>query len=61
MGGTPYKMIEDLYPNRFKEWEFCMLPLNFWTKEKALKVLKWIIEGKEQLREEQLLKVNGKK
>ncbi|WP_420896153.1 DUF4046 domain-containing protein [Bacillus wiedmannii] len=58
---SPYKMIDDLYPNRFKEWEFGMAPLNFWTKKKALEVLKWTIEEKEQLREEQLLKIYGKK
>ncbi|PGC62081.1 hypothetical protein COM21_28920 [Bacillus toyonensis] len=58
---SPYKMIEDLYPNRFKEWELGMAPLNFWTKEKALEVLKWTIEEKEHLSEEQLLKIYGKK
>jgi len=31
---SPYGMINDLYPNRFKEWEFKMTPLNFWTKKK---------------------------
>lgn len=39
-------MINDLYPSRFKEWEFLMTPNNFWTKEKALEALKWTIEEK---------------
>ncbi|KOS27240.1 hypothetical protein ADK18_15245, partial [Bacillus anthracis] len=31
--GSPYAMINSLYPNKFKEWEFSMTPNNFWTKE----------------------------
>ncbi|PEC56512.1 hypothetical protein COE20_13815 [Bacillus cereus] len=58
---SPYKMIEDLYPNQFKEWELAMAPLNFWTKEKAIEILKWTIEEKEQLTKEELLKVYGEK
>ena len=53
---SPYKMIDDVYPNRFKEWEFGMTPLNFWNKEKALEILRWIIEQQEQLSDEDLLK-----
>ncbi len=56
---SAFKMINDLYPNEFKEWEFKMTPLNFWTKEKALQVLKWIIEEKEKLSSENFLKVYG--
>ncbi len=43
---SPFAMINDLYPSRFKEWEFLMTPNNFWTKEKALEALKWTIEEK---------------
>ncbi|OTW93740.1 hypothetical protein BK711_25055 [Bacillus thuringiensis serovar fukuokaensis] len=50
-------MINDLYPSRFKEWEFLMTPNNFWTKEKALEALKWTIEEKEKLTPEQILDV----
>lgn len=46
---SPYAMINDLYPNRFKEWEFTKAPNKFWTKEKALQALKWTIEEKEKL------------
>lgn len=52
--GSPYAMINDLYPNRFKEWEFTKAPNKFWTKEKALQALKWTIEKKEKLNSEQL-------
>jgi len=58
---SPYKMIDDLYPNRFKEWEFGMAPLNFWTKEKALEALKWTVEEKEKLSKVELLKFYSKK
>ncbi|MEB3057545.1 DUF4046 domain-containing protein [Bacillus pseudomycoides] len=58
---SPYRAIDDLYPDHFKEWEFGMTPLNFWTKEKALTILKWTIEEKENLSKEKLLKLYGKK
>lgn len=47
---SPFKAINDLYPSEFKEWEFGMTPLNFWTKEKALTILRWMIEEKKVYR-----------
>ncbi|MEH7787442.1 DUF4046 domain-containing protein, partial [Bacillus thuringiensis] len=58
---SPYAMINDLYPNQFKEWEFKMTPLNFWTKEKALQLLKWLIEEEEKLSPQKLLQIYGQK
>ncbi|MBE7099723.1 DUF4046 domain-containing protein [Bacillus cereus] len=58
---SPYAMINDLYPNRFKEWEFKMTPLNFWTKEKALQLLKWLIEEEEKLSSKKLMQIYGQK
>ncbi|MEJ9269328.1 DUF4046 domain-containing protein, partial [Bacillus thuringiensis] len=58
---SPYAMINDLYPNQFKEWEFRMTPLNFWTKEKALQLLKWTIEEEEKLSSNKLLQIYGQK
>ncbi|KFM95066.1 hypothetical protein D0U04_26700 [Bacillus clarus] len=52
--GSPYAMLNDLYPGRFKEWELKVAPLGFWTKEKALEALRWTIEEKEQLTDEQI-------
>ncbi|MEC2713768.1 DUF4046 domain-containing protein [Bacillus cereus] len=54
---SPYKMINELYPDQFKEWEFKKTPVNFWTKKKGLEVLKWTIEKKEKLTEDKLLEV----
>lgn len=55
--GSPYKMINDLYPNRFKAWQFRKVPRGFWTKEKILEALKWTIEEKEQLTDKELMMV----
>ncbi|MDR5024114.1 DUF4046 domain-containing protein [Bacillus thuringiensis] len=58
---SPFKMLDDAYPNHFKEWELNMTPLNFWTKEKALEVLQYVIEEKENLSRYELLDVYGQK
>jgi hypothetical protein len=46
-------MINDVYSNCFKEWEFKMKPRNYWTRAMALEVLKWAIEEKEKLTNEE--------
>ena len=51
---SPYKAINTIYPNRFKEWEFKMTPINFWSKEKGIEVTKWLIEEKLKLTDEEL-------
>lgn len=43
---SPFKAINTTYPNKFKEWELKMVPQNFWTKEKCIKAIKWLIEEK---------------
>ena len=43
---SPYAMINDLYPNKFKEWEFKVTPARFWTKQRGLEALRWTIEEK---------------
>ncbi|MBJ8056019.1 hypothetical protein JDS87_30185 [Bacillus cereus] len=54
---SPYAMLNGLYPGRFREWELKEVPLNFWTKEQGLEVLRWTIEEKERLTPKQLLQV----
>ncbi|MDR4190857.1 hypothetical protein FO521_29065, partial [Bacillus pseudomycoides] len=46
-------MLNDAYPNQIKEWEM-NAPQRFWTKEKALEALRWTIEEKEKLSDQQL-------
>ncbi|MGH1145108.1 hypothetical protein [Bacillus pseudomycoides] len=58
---SPYAMLNDSYPGRFKEWELNRTPLNFWTKEKSLEALRWMIEEKEKLSKKQLAKVFSRK
>ncbi|ARJ25612.1 hypothetical protein B7492_31695 (plasmid) [Bacillus mycoides] len=60
-GSSPYAMLNDLYPGRFKEWELKEVPVNFWTKEQGLEALRWTIEEKEKLTTEKLLQVYGKR
>ncbi|HDR7951278.1 TPA: hypothetical protein QCY38_005064 [Bacillus toyonensis] len=58
--GSPYAYLNELYPNRFKEWQLSVVPKGFWTKQKALEILQWTIEEKEQLTDKQLLNVFDK-
>ena len=45
---SPYQAINTAYPNKFKEWEFKMTPINFWSKEKGTEATRWLIEGSNQ-------------
>ncbi|MDR4190856.1 hypothetical protein FO521_29060 [Bacillus pseudomycoides] len=58
---SPYAMLNDLYPNCFKEWELKVTPKGFWTKEKALEALRWTIEEKEKLTDQKLMKAYSRK
>ena len=51
---SPYQAINTAYPNKFKEWEFKKVPLNFWTKEKSIEATKWLVEEKLKLSDEEL-------
>jgi hypothetical protein len=43
---SPFKALDSTYPGRFKEWELSRVPKNYWTKENAIKAIKWLIEEK---------------
>ena len=53
---SPYLAIESAYPGKFKPWEFKNVPRDFWTKEIAIEAIKWLIEGKLKLSDEEVLK-----
>lgn len=36
-GNSPYIMINELYPDHFKEWEFKKAPSRLWTRKKRWK------------------------
>ena len=45
--GTPYKAINYMYPNKFKIWEKCNVPDNYWEDDNHIKeALKWLFEEK---------------
>ena len=51
---SPYKAINNAYPNKYKEWEF-KTPRNYWSnKENGIKATKWLIEEKLKLSNEEL-------
>ncbi|MBE7123155.1 hypothetical protein FT638_25300 [Bacillus cereus] len=57
---SPYKMLNEAYPNQFKEWELKVVPNRFWEKEKAKKIIKDEID-KAGISVSQLLKIGGRK
>ncbi|MFL0405634.1 hypothetical protein ACH0BP_29035 [Bacillus nitratireducens] len=57
---SPYKMLNEAYPNQFKEWELKVVPNRFWEKEKAKKIIKDEI-NKAGISVSQLLKMGGRK
>lgn len=45
--GNAYKMLDEVYPNQFREWELKKVSHDFWNdEEKSLEILKQIIEEK---------------
>ncbi|MBJ8078489.1 hypothetical protein JDS92_24470 [Bacillus cereus group sp. N12] len=53
----PFSMLNDLYPGRFKPWELNKVPNGYWTRENAIEALKWTIEVKLKLSDEELIEV----
>jgi len=43
---SPYNIINLVYPNRFKPWEFKRVPMNYWTVEIGIEAIKWLFEVK---------------
>lgn len=43
---SPYKAIDDLFPNKFKEWELRNVPLNFWNEDRCKEAILWVIDNK---------------
>ncbi|MBQ3422017.1 MAG: hypothetical protein IJH34_10175 [Romboutsia sp.] len=61
-GGSAYKALDNAYPNKFKEWEFKVVPNGYWkNKENGIKATKWLIEEKLKLDDEQIKKQLSKK
>lgn len=55
---SPYEAINLAYPNKFKPWEFKQVSNNYWDdKHNGIKAVKWLIEEKLQLADEELKKI----
>ena len=44
--GSPYLIIENAYPGKFKPWELPSIPKKFWNLETAKEATIWLIEEK---------------
>ena len=44
--GSPYLIIENAYPGKFKPWELPSVPKKFWNLETAKEATIWLIEEK---------------
>ncbi len=53
---SPYAVINNAYPGKYKPWQFAYVPNSYWTEETAIKATKWLIEEKLKWSEEELFK-----
>lgn len=61
LNDSPYDAINLSYPNKFKAWEFKVVPQGFWDDEKnIIKATKWLIEDKLKLSNDELYTINTK-
>ena len=45
--GSPYEAINFMYPDKYKPWEKCITPQNYWNDENNIRrILKWLLEEK---------------
>lgn len=51
---SPWDAINTVYPGRFKPWEFKRAPNKYWTRETCIEAVKWLIEEKLKLSDEQI-------
>lgn len=53
---TVYAIINLVYPNQYKPWEFMKVEKDYWTLDTAKEATKWLVEDKLQLRVEDIKK-----
>lgn len=41
---SPYKILNELYPNQIKPWEMKMSPMDTWSADSGTEATKWLIE-----------------
>ncbi len=42
--GSPFAVIDFVYPNKFNAWEFNQVPNAYWTEETCQKAITWLIK-----------------
>ncbi|MDF2884826.1 MAG: hypothetical protein K0R54_5396 [Clostridiaceae bacterium] len=52
---SPYKTINNAYPGEFKPWELKMCPMGFWNERTAGEAVRWLVEEKLKLKEEEIV------
>lgn len=52
--GSPFKAINNVYPRKFKPWEFKSTPMSYWSKTTAKEATRWLVEEKLNLSDEEL-------
>ncbi|MCD3217363.1 hypothetical protein G8S55_08890 [Clostridium botulinum C] len=51
---SPYRTINNAYPNKFKPWELKRTPAKFWNKETSYEFIRWFIEEKNNWTDEEI-------
>lgn len=54
--GSPYAILDFLYPNYYKKWELKNAPLNTWDDKTTKEAIRWLIEKKKRWNKQQVCK-----
>lgn len=59
--GSPYNLLNHVYPAEYKPWELKNAPVNTWTIDTAIEATKWLLEEKLKWSREDILQNYCKK
>lgn len=48
-GSSPFNALDDAFPCKFKSWELNVVQRGYWSKERSIDAIKWMIEEKLKL------------
>ncbi|MGU8835860.1 homing endonuclease associated repeat-containing protein [Clostridium perfringens] len=54
--GNSYKLINSIYPNKFKPWELPRVPKNYWNTDTGIEAVRWMIEDELNWNNEEIKK-----
>lgn len=53
--GSPYEMVNTIYPNKFKPWDFQKPPRGYWeNRDNCIYAVKWLLEEKLKLTDDEI-------